>query len=109
MTVHRWFAAKACPGDWLYNRHGEIAAKVNEILEDDGEMLTYEQWKQYMERYRKELGEEKAASWAVPYIDTCIDAGIMAERGGTIDRPADLITRQEAATMAANTLKAAKK
>lgn len=22
MTVHRWFAAKACPGDWLYSRHG---------------------------------------------------------------------------------------
>ena len=22
MTVHRWFAAKACPGDWLYTRHG---------------------------------------------------------------------------------------
>ena len=20
MTVHRWFAAKACPGDWLYSR-----------------------------------------------------------------------------------------
>lgn len=33
MTVHRWFAAKACPGDWLYNRHGQIAAEVNERLE----------------------------------------------------------------------------
>lgn len=32
MTVHRWFAAKACPGDYLYNRHGEIARKVNEKL-----------------------------------------------------------------------------
>ena len=25
MTVHRWFAAKACPGDYLYSRHGQIA------------------------------------------------------------------------------------
>lgn len=33
MTVHRWFAAKACPGDWLYSRHGQIAAEVNERLE----------------------------------------------------------------------------
>lgn len=32
MTVHRWFANKACPGDYLYNRHGEIAEKVNAIL-----------------------------------------------------------------------------
>lgn len=29
MTVHRWFAAKECPGDYLYNRHGKIAAEVN--------------------------------------------------------------------------------
>lgn len=32
MTVHRDFANKACPGDYLYNRHGEIAEKVNAIL-----------------------------------------------------------------------------
>lgn len=32
MTAHRWFAAKACPGDYLYERHGEIAEKVNAIL-----------------------------------------------------------------------------
>lgn len=32
MTVHRWFANKACPGDYLYNRHGEIAAEVNSYL-----------------------------------------------------------------------------
>lgn len=32
MTVHRWFAAKACPGDYLYNRHGDIASKVNALL-----------------------------------------------------------------------------
>lgn len=32
MTVHRWFATKACPGDYLYNLHGQIAKEVNEIL-----------------------------------------------------------------------------
>lgn len=32
LTVHRWFAAKACPGDYLYNRHGEIAAEVTKRL-----------------------------------------------------------------------------
>lgn len=29
MTVHRWFANKACPGDYIYERLGEIAAEVN--------------------------------------------------------------------------------
>lgn len=32
MTAHRWFASKACPGDWLYSRFGEIAAAVNALL-----------------------------------------------------------------------------
>ena len=32
MTVHRDFANKACPGDYLYNRMGDIAKKVNIIL-----------------------------------------------------------------------------
>lgn len=35
MTVHRWFANKECPGEWLYSRHGEIARRVNAML---GEM-----------------------------------------------------------------------
>ncbi|MBR1634766.1 MAG: N-acetylmuramoyl-L-alanine amidase [Lachnospiraceae bacterium] len=32
MTVHRWFAPKSCPGDYLYDKHGEIAREVNERL-----------------------------------------------------------------------------
>lgn len=32
ITAHRWFAAKSCPGDYIYNRLGEIAAKVNAKL-----------------------------------------------------------------------------
>lgn len=32
LTVHRWFANKACPGDWLYSRMGDLAKKVNEKL-----------------------------------------------------------------------------
>ena len=32
MTVHRWFTAKACPGDYLYNKHSYIAEEVNKRL-----------------------------------------------------------------------------
>lgn len=32
MTVHRWFANKACPGDYIYNRLGQIASEVNARL-----------------------------------------------------------------------------
>lgn len=36
MTVHRWFANKSCPGDYLYNLHDEIAAEVNKRLSGGG-------------------------------------------------------------------------
>lgn len=36
MTVHRWFAAKACPGDYIYERLPDIAAKVNAKLGASG-------------------------------------------------------------------------
>lgn len=32
ITVHRWFANKACPGQWLYDRLDELANRVNAIL-----------------------------------------------------------------------------
>lgn len=32
MTVHRWFANKSCPGEYLYSRHSAIAAEVNKRL-----------------------------------------------------------------------------
>ena len=32
MTVHRWFAKKSCPGDYLYNLHGAIAEEVTKRL-----------------------------------------------------------------------------
>ena len=35
ITVHRWFANKSCPGDWLYSRLGDLAAKVTAALGGD--------------------------------------------------------------------------
>lgn len=32
LTVHRWFANKSCPGDWLYSRLGNLAAEVTKRL-----------------------------------------------------------------------------
>lgn len=32
MTLHRWFAAKACPGDWLVAHHPDIVRQVNARL-----------------------------------------------------------------------------
>lgn len=32
LTVHRWFANKSCPGNWLYSKLGDLAEKVTENL-----------------------------------------------------------------------------
>lgn len=62
MTVHRWFAAKACPGDYLYNRHGAIADAVNKRLEDDN--MTQEQFNTMMEAYLWERGSLPPSDWS---------------------------------------------
>ena len=36
LTVHRWFANKSCPGDWLYSRLDDLAAKVTAELSGSG-------------------------------------------------------------------------
>lgn len=43
MTVHRWFANKSCPGTWLYQHHGQIAADVNKLLTEEDEDVV--RWK----------------------------------------------------------------
>nr|DAR07486.1 MAG TPA: N-acetylmuramoyl-L-alanine amidase [Caudoviricetes sp.] len=43
LTVHRWFANKACPGDWLYSRLGELARAVTKKL-GEAEMKQTEHW-----------------------------------------------------------------
>ncbi len=35
ITVHRWFANKSCPGDWLYSRLGDLASKVTALLQGE--------------------------------------------------------------------------
>ena len=35
LTVHRWFANKSCPGEWLYSRLSDLANKVTNNLEGE--------------------------------------------------------------------------
>ena len=35
MGAHRWFTNKECPGDYIFNRLGQIAREVNQILNGD--------------------------------------------------------------------------
>ena len=69
MTVHRWFANKSCPGDWLYQHHGQIAADANKLLkEEDDDMKYYEK-------------VSELPSWAKPTIQKVIDKGVLKGDG----------------------------
>ena len=35
LTVHRWYANKSCPGDWMYARMGDLASKVTAALAEN--------------------------------------------------------------------------
>lgn len=37
LTVHRWFANKSCPGDWLFSRLGNVAKTVTARLNGAGD------------------------------------------------------------------------
>ncbi len=42
ITVHKWFANKDCPGEYIYSRLGRIADEVNEILNGSKEEIQNE-------------------------------------------------------------------
>lgn len=41
LTVHRWFSATECPGDYIYNRLGQIAKDVNAELSSSVDQTIY--------------------------------------------------------------------
>lgn len=77
MTVHRWFAAKACPGNWLFERHGQIASEVNARLQPPA---TEGSW------------SAEARQWA---IETGLIAGYGPENFGWQDK----VTREQLAVI----------
>lgn len=98
MTVHRWFANKACPGAYLYSRHGEIAAEVTRRLKGDEADMTAEDVKklvaQEVEAQVKPLNEalakairdmtpvvyhsvEEAPEWAREELQEAIERGLL--------------------------------
>lgn len=65
MTVHRWFANKSCPGEYLFSRMGEIAATVNSRLAETGK-----KW------YRVQVGAFRVKENAERFRDNLKEIGI---------------------------------
>ena len=108
MTVHRDYANKSCPGDYLYNRHGEIAAEVNRRLEGEEEPMdiaklisemTNEQAYQLMQKaelHAKTLSEpawsQQEGHWAKAVANGIVD-GTSPERPAKRDEMIAILGR----------------
>ena len=92
MTVHRWFANMACPGDWLYDRHGEIANKVNIILNQEETNMKF-----------KDVPD---THWAAKAIDELSDKGIIKGYEDGTFKPEQSVTRAEVAVMISRAMEA---
>ena len=97
LTVHRWFAAKACPGDYLYKKHGFICEEVNKRL--DGVInleMTKDELKKFIEETVKQIGVgEPADAWAKEQVESAKGLGITDG-----SNPKRLATREEVMIMA---------
>ena len=64
ITVHRWFANKSCPGDWLYERLGDLATEVTKRLGGASAPTPSTPAKKTMYRVRKTWADAKSQKGA---------------------------------------------
>lgn len=88
----------------------DYAEKITTTIpEEDDEMLTYDQWKDYMERYEQEQAKKKEASWAKDAVEYVEKNGFMNGDTDGNFRPQSTITRQEVAATVKNVVEKLKK
>jgi hypothetical protein len=115
MTVHRWFAAKACPGDYLYSHHTDIANRVNAILEqkntpatkpvvsvpkvEEEEEVTQEKFNEMMNNWIAEQAKKDASDWSAEARTWAEKNGLISgdEKGNKMYKK--LLTREEFVTV----------
>lgn len=107
ITVHRWFANKACPGDYIYSRLGKIASEVTAMLQskEEEEEMTQEQFNKMfevaMDAYRAKRQDNDASSYSKEAREWATKNGIVR---GTADGQfngswEDFDTREQVVTM----------
>ena len=94
LTVHRWFANKSCPGNWLYSRLGDLASKVTAAL--GGSASTTNTTAAVIYRVRKSWADSKSQKGAYKILANakkCADANpgysVYDNDGKVVYSPAD--------------------
>ena len=81
MTVHRWFAATACPGDYLYGLMGSIATAVNTKLKDKDAEMDEKTFEQLLNEYRATLKDNDADAYSEEARNWAISTGLINGSG----------------------------
>ena len=97
LTVHRWFANKSCPGNWMYARMGDLASKVTAALggSTDNITTTPTTTTAVLYRVRKSWADSKSQKGAYKVLTNakkCADANpgySVFDGSGTKAYPAD--------------------
>lgn len=104
MTVHRDYAAKSCPGTYLYENMGRLAKEVNAILNEKDDEMTVEKFTELFNQMMLNMAKEPCPEWAKKEWQEAVDMGITDG-----SRPMQMIPRVQAAIMAKRAVEAALK
>lgn len=77
LTVHRWFANKSCPGNWLYARLGDLAEKVTAALGTPAEKPAESGGSSKLYRVRKTWADSRSQKGAFSVLSNakrCADS-----------------------------------
>lgn len=91
------------PEHW-FSRFGktmdDFRQDVANLLKED-DMFSYEDFKEYMERYEKELREQGVSDYAIPSCIKAVRSGLFSDGdgNGSIDQPQAYVKRQELAVI----------
>lgn len=105
LTVHRWFANKSCPGNWMYARMGDLAEKVTAQLsasmDEEDDDMDINKFKELWREMRKELQDNDASAYSEEARKWAVDNGIIC--GGNSDEFngmwEDMMTREQLVTV----------
>ena len=103
LTVHRWFANKSCPGNWMYARMSDLASKVTAAL-GNSTTTTPTTQTSTLYRVRKTWSDSKSQKGAYKVLANakkCADANYgysVFDASGTKVYPAEAAATENTAT-----------
>lgn len=87
MTVHKWFANKSCPGEYLYSRHKAIAQEVNTLLEAKSSDIIWYRVRKTWENAKSQIGAYKSLDNAKQACDKAGNEYNVYDMSGNIIYP----------------------